>query len=164
MSTYCIYHVKLYKLRLALNLMRTNNIVHENQLCDYICDVCNHGGHPCQASCTTYKELTKLWDAIICWKNEFDEWHKQKCLFGECSKCGIQIHYHYVQRKWLVHMWCWYHGGALFLKPQWQGLTRHWRIWPWNTNVHFRWIHWLLETKIIALCETQFWNMQWEDK
>ncbi len=101
-NTCYAYHVELYKLRLALNLMRTNNIVHENQLCDYICHVCSHGGHPCQASCTTYKGLTKLWEAIVCKMNEFDEWHKQKCLFEECSRCGIQLHYHYVQRKLLV--------------------------------------------------------------
>ncbi len=33
---YCIYHVELNELRLALTLMETNNIVHEYQLCDYI--------------------------------------------------------------------------------------------------------------------------------
>jgi hypothetical protein len=40
MNTWCcIYHMELNELRLALNLMRTNNIIHGNTNCDCACDV-----------------------------------------------------------------------------------------------------------------------------
>jgi hypothetical protein len=42
-NTCCyIYHVELNELRLALNLMRTNNTVHDTKRCGYHCDnVCS---------------------------------------------------------------------------------------------------------------------------
>jgi len=41
----CIYHVKLNELRLALNLLRTNSLVHDVQLCDYhYGNLCGHDG------------------------------------------------------------------------------------------------------------------------
>jgi hypothetical protein len=27
----------------------------------------------------------------VCPEGEFDEWHKHKCLFGDCSRCGVCI-------------------------------------------------------------------------
>jgi hypothetical protein len=37
-----------------------------------------------------YKGITQLWEAMVCPKNEFDEWQKRKCLFGNCSRCGVE--------------------------------------------------------------------------
>jgi hypothetical protein len=40
MNTYfCIHHTKLNELKLALNLMRINKIVHGDTNCDCACDV-----------------------------------------------------------------------------------------------------------------------------
>jgi hypothetical protein len=38
-----------------------------------------------------YKGITQLWEAMVCPKNEFNEWQKHKCLFGNCSRCGVEI-------------------------------------------------------------------------
>lgn len=87
----CIYHTKLEELRVAPNLMRTNNIVHGNHMCECFCDVCGLDGQPCKVSYNLYKGITQFWEAIVCPKGEFDEWHKHKCLFGDYSRCGVCI-------------------------------------------------------------------------
>ncbi len=88
----CIYHTKMNELRLAFNIMRTRGVVHENQICDYAYgDVCGFDGQPCQTSGKVYKGITQMWETIVCPKNEFDEWHKRICLFGNYSKCGMAI-------------------------------------------------------------------------
>jgi len=38
-----------------------------------------------------YKGITQLWEAMVCPKNEFSEWQKHQCLFGNCSRCGVEI-------------------------------------------------------------------------
>lgn len=40
----CIYHTKLEELKVAPNLMGTNNIVHGNHMCMCFCDVCGLDG------------------------------------------------------------------------------------------------------------------------
>jgi len=32
-----------------------------------------------------------MWETIVCPKNEFDEWHRCICLFGNYSRCGVAI-------------------------------------------------------------------------
>ncbi len=88
----CIYHVELNELRLALNLVRTNNTIHDTKRCGCHCDnVCSHHGQPCQASCVVYKWITHLWEDVVCPKGGLEEWQKRKCLFGNCPMCGVQI-------------------------------------------------------------------------
>jgi hypothetical protein len=84
--------MELNELKLALNLMRTSNTIHGNTNYDSACDVvCGLHGQPCQAPIKIYKGTTKLWEVIVYSKNEFDEWHNQSCLFGDCSRCGVQF-------------------------------------------------------------------------
>jgi hypothetical protein len=90
-NTCCIQRTKLEELRVAPNLTRTNNIVHGNHMCECFCDVCGLDGQPCKASYDLYKGIIQFWEAIVCPKGEFNEWHKCKCLFGDCSKCGVHI-------------------------------------------------------------------------
>jgi hypothetical protein len=86
----CIYHIELNKLRFALNLLRTNNLVHDVQFCDYhYGHICDHDGQQCQASCVVYKGIIQLWEAIVCPKGEYEEWHKCAWLFGNCPMCGM---------------------------------------------------------------------------
>jgi hypothetical protein len=60
----CIYHVELNELLLALNKMRATG------------KVCTQkDGAGCAASNTSYKGLIELWQAILCPKGEFEEWH-----------------------------------------------------------------------------------------
>jgi hypothetical protein len=55
----CIYHIEMNKLQLAFNLVKTQNVVHENQVCDYACgDVCGFDGQPHQAFGKVYKGIT----------------------------------------------------------------------------------------------------------
>lgn len=90
-NTCCIQHTKLEELRVAPNLMRTNNIVHGNHMCECFCDVCGLDGQPCKASYDLYKGIIQIWEAMVCPKGKFNEWHKCKCLFGDCSRCGVLI-------------------------------------------------------------------------
>ncbi len=123
----CIYHTKLNELRLALNLMRTNNTVHGNIDCDCACDVvCGIDGQPCQAPSNIYKGRTKLWEAIICPKSEFDELHNRSYLFGDYSSVGYNF-YHCAQWKFLGLTLFWYNGSTLLLKRLCPSLVGHWR-------------------------------------
>jgi hypothetical protein len=71
----CIYHIELNELRLALNLLKTNNLVHDVQFCGYhYGNICDHDGQQCQASYVVYKGITQLWEAIMCPKGEYEEW------------------------------------------------------------------------------------------
>lgn len=49
----------------------------------------NHDCDQCEVSCIQYEGLTELWQAIVCPKGEFEQWHDVKCLYGECGKCGV---------------------------------------------------------------------------
>ncbi len=71
----CIYHVELDELRIGFNFMR--------------CAQCQHDCNSCEAFAIQYDGLTEMWHAIVCPKGEFDEWHDVKCLYGECSMCGV---------------------------------------------------------------------------
>jgi hypothetical protein len=63
-TCYCIYHVELNELLMALNKMRAGG------------KVCTHKDEVgCAASNTVYKGLTELWQSIVCPKGEFQEWH-----------------------------------------------------------------------------------------
>jgi hypothetical protein len=77
---YCIYHVELNELLLALNKMHGAG------------QVCSHeDGARCAASNTVYKGLTDFWQGIVCPKGEFEEWHDLHCLFGTCDDCGVKL-------------------------------------------------------------------------
>ncbi len=90
----CIYHTKINELRLTLNQIQTDcSGLHGNlEVCDCACGVvCGSDDQLCQASNNVCKGIIQLWEAILCPKNEFDEWYKQKCLFGNCSRCGVDV-------------------------------------------------------------------------
>lgn len=90
-NTCYMHHVKFNELRLALNLMKTNNTIHDTKKCGYHCDnVCDQHGQPCQASSIVYKGITHLWMDVVCPKGELEKWHSHKCLFGNYLMCGIQ--------------------------------------------------------------------------
>ncbi len=36
-----------------------------------------------------YKGITKLWQMIVCEKPKEEEWHKKKCMYGQCISCGV---------------------------------------------------------------------------
>jgi hypothetical protein len=38
-----------------------------------------------------FSRLINMREAIVCPKNDLEEWHAKKCLFGQCGKCGINI-------------------------------------------------------------------------
>ncbi len=80
-NTCCyIYLVKLDEVRLGLNIIwRQGNFE----------KVCSHHEHKVCAPCkTSYKNITCLWESIVCPKGDFDEWYKKECLYGNCSTCG----------------------------------------------------------------------------
>ncbi len=31
-----------------------------------------------------------MWEDVVCPKGGLEEWHKHKCLFGNCLMCGVQ--------------------------------------------------------------------------
>jgi hypothetical protein len=101
------------------------------EVCDYAYGVvCGYDGQPCQASSNVYKGITQLWEAIVCPKNKFDEWHKWKCLFGKCLfgtclRCQVWMFYPCVQTKLLDPILFWYSGHVLLLKQQCQRLATH---------------------------------------
>lgn len=78
----CIYHVELDELKLGLyNMWRQGNYE----------KVCRHHEHKVCAPCkVSYKSITCLWESIVCRKSDFDEWHKKKCMYGDCPNCGVQ--------------------------------------------------------------------------
>jgi hypothetical protein len=80
----CIYHVKFNELRLALNLMRTKNIIHDIERWGCHCDhVCSQHGQPCQASSIVYKGIIHLWEDVVCPKGELDS----ECRNPTLAKC-----------------------------------------------------------------------------
>jgi hypothetical protein len=53
--------------------------------------VCNQHEYEACAPCKTlYKGITSLWECVVCPKVEFDEWHRKKCLYGDCAACGVE--------------------------------------------------------------------------
>jgi hypothetical protein len=44
----------------------------------------------CCASRITFSRPIDLCSSILCPKPLGDDWHKQTCLLGECSSCGIK--------------------------------------------------------------------------
>ncbi len=65
-NTCCyIYHVELNELRLGVNIMRRQGNSKK---------VCNHHEHKVFAPRkTSYKDITCLWESIVCPKGDFDE-------------------------------------------------------------------------------------------
>jgi hypothetical protein len=56
------------------------------------------GGHACHGNPTScrahlqvYERLTNLWTSILCEKDEFQMWHRQDCLMGNCTNCGVSF-------------------------------------------------------------------------
>jgi hypothetical protein len=85
-----MHHVNLNELRLALNLMKTKNTIHDTKSYGYHYDnVCDQHGQPCQASSIVYKGITHLWMDVVWPKGELEKWHNHKCLFGNYPMCGI---------------------------------------------------------------------------
>jgi hypothetical protein len=81
----------LNELRLALNLLKTKNTIHELQVCDYHHEnVCGHDGQQCQASSVVYQGIIQLWEAMVCPKDEYEEWHDCTCLFGNYPIGGVE--------------------------------------------------------------------------
>ncbi len=91
-NTYCcIYHVELNELRLALNLLKIKNTIHELQVCDcHHENVCGHDGQQCQASSVVYQGIIQLWEAIMCPKDEYEKWHDYAHLFGNYPISGVE--------------------------------------------------------------------------
>jgi hypothetical protein len=72
--------VELDELRLGLKIMRKQGNS-EN--------VYNHHEHKVSTPCkTSYKDITCLWESIVCPKGDLDEWYKKECLYGNFSTCG----------------------------------------------------------------------------
>ncbi len=42
-----------------------------------------------QALNKLYTNVVKIWEEIVCPKGQYDEWHHQECLLGNCSLCGV---------------------------------------------------------------------------
>ncbi len=81
-TCYYTYHVELDELRLGLNNMQRQGNFEK---------VCSHHEHKVCAPCKVfYKGITCLWESIVCPKGDFDEWYKKKCLYGDCSTCGVR--------------------------------------------------------------------------
>ncbi len=71
--------MELDELSLGLNIMRRQGNSEK---------VCSHHEHKVSAPCkTSYKDITCLWESIVCPKGDFDEWYKKECLYGNCSTC-----------------------------------------------------------------------------
>ena len=86
----CIYHVEIQELLVALNNMRTSTGMHVVVGCNCDCKVCSSNEVGCISYLCTYSRTTTLWKAILCLREEFNEWHKQSCLFCECDLCGVE--------------------------------------------------------------------------
>ena len=79
----CIYHVELNELRIALNKYHATRPA--GHYCEHEMESAS-----CEASSMEFNGLTTLWEAVVCPKGEFEEWHNVKCLYGECGRCGVQ--------------------------------------------------------------------------
>ncbi len=88
----CIYHVQLKELCIAMNNMRIVSRLHDKGACNCQCkSICCDSNSACGASMKGFSRLIDMWEAIVCPKNDLEEWHAKKCLFGQCGKCGINI-------------------------------------------------------------------------
>lgn len=84
-------------MRVGLNTLREEKRgLHAQQGCSCRCDVCSTVSEGasgdnvgCDAHHSTYKRITLLWEACLCLKSEFDEWHKLSCIMGDCENCGV---------------------------------------------------------------------------
>jgi hypothetical protein len=81
------------ELKIDLNNIRSKvGNIHANCACK-----CVDVGYPidaqevgnCYANQITFARLANLSSSIICPKLVGDDWHKQDCLMGDCSSCGI---------------------------------------------------------------------------
>ena len=94
----CIYHVEMDLMRVGLNTLREEKRgLHAQRGCSCACAVCSTvlddaaaDGVCCDAHHSVYKRITQLWEACLCPKLEFAEWHNLSCLMGECEDCGVE--------------------------------------------------------------------------
>jgi hypothetical protein len=60
--------------------------------------------------CNIYQGIIKLWESLVCSKDEYDEWHKHNCLFGSCPYYGVEILSFYPKKLTRSHsnviQWC----------------------------------------------------------
>jgi hypothetical protein len=68
----------------------------------------------CKASGEVFPRVNQIWKSIVRKKNEFMQWHKCDCLFGDMISV-VSIYYHYVPRKLKDLMIMWSLGGNLLL-------------------------------------------------
>jgi hypothetical protein len=79
------------ELQLGLNNMKVKSSLHHSDECECQCSLVSlHSSQStCGASSKVYKGTTNMWQMIICEKLEEEEWHKKKCLYGQCMFCGV---------------------------------------------------------------------------
>ena len=83
--------MEIQELLVALNNMRASTRMHAAIGCNCDCEVCRLSNVVgCIGYLCTYSGTTTLWKAILCLREEFSEWHKRWCLFGECDFCGVE--------------------------------------------------------------------------
>jgi hypothetical protein len=87
----CIYHIEMEELRLGLNNMKVKSSLHHSDECECQCSyVSLHSNqYACGASSKAYKGTTNMWQMIVCEKLEEEEWHKKKCLYGQCISYSL---------------------------------------------------------------------------
>jgi len=53
---------------------------------------CRDSDHVCcKGRHLTYAGTTELIEAILCPREEFHEYHRRACIYGECSECGVDF-------------------------------------------------------------------------
>jgi len=91
-TTCCyIFHVEIDQLRLGLNNIRVTFELDGkcSCTCPYVCPR-NANHFSCNVGSSIYLGITMMWLILICPKKDEDEWHHNKCLYGQCKDCGIK--------------------------------------------------------------------------
>ncbi len=117
----CHYHIELVELKIGLNNMHSKiDSIHANCAgrCVDVCypiDVQDVGN--CCANQITFARLVDLSNFIICPKPIGDKLHKQDCLMGDFSLCGINTLNIYATKKLLCvsRMMQWQQYAKVFI-------------------------------------------------
>lgn len=103
---YWCYHMDLVEFHIGLNNMhsKTRGLCAN---CDCRCVICcplgvDQNFQECCAYQISFSRLTNLWTSIVCPIVDGHEWHKQACLMGECTLCGLALRRCALQKRYWV--------------------------------------------------------------
>ncbi|KAG0572176.1 hypothetical protein KC19_VG074600 [Ceratodon purpureus] len=98
----CRYNIEMQEITVGWNTMRSQR-VHLDGVsgscscgCPSMCTKPVDGAGTvgvvrCQSTMHSYKRATHLWEKTLCPKPTGSEWHRLKCVKGQCNTCGFHL-------------------------------------------------------------------------